>query len=589
MFLSNQKYWKVTYKYSNEFDEYLQSIINFLSNLISTSKDEFKLIDINRYSSLQEEDKTDYPNNEHFFNTIAICLSEISDGLFKNLDHDIQEILNNKFSSEDACLFQYKKTIYCIKKRKNETRTIIQKTNGVLKREISSDFSSKIITFLQQHFNDKAINILRVFLENKSNNIIFIEDNSEAEKIDFLPLDLASLSIHENVSYDKNVYSLDESKLNTINEVFNLHMQASDYEVSEAEYNGLGIGLVIGQYLFVYDIYPLLKENILNEKSIKQSYLKENILLPDQKTCNTSQRIELFKTMISDEDILNIISLLKENIYVTEEHFSLAMQGHANQFFNAAYMIETEYLKYHQFFIPLIEETDSLFGLNNNSNARDHHGHSIKGLKTWINVNGEEQNSISHEQKTIVNKVMHLIPDVAFYFKEKFFEDLLKNILEEIKTQNESLNIEIIDNKTFYINKNSRITNPLYSEASYEHNQEFDFIVNYTKNNGQSSTIVIEAKTKLSKFIVQDQAEKVEKYIENDDLEIFDKYFLVGFNIDDNVYSAMAYFIENLFIDNSLAGLAFRYPLPTTKKDLYCIASNDREILKTNLLALLNQ
>jgi hypothetical protein len=204
-------------------------------------------------------------------------------------------------------------------------------------------------------------------------------------------------------------------------------------------------------------------------------------------------------------------------------------------------------------------------------------------------VNGEEQNSISHEQKTIVNKVMHLIPDVAFYFKEKFFEDLLKNILEEIKTQNESLNIEIIDNKTFYINKNSRITNPLYSEASYEHNQEFDFIVNYTKNNGQSSTIVIEAKTKLSKFIIQDQAEKVEKYIENDDLEIFDKYFLVGFNIDDNVYSAMAYFIENLFIDNSLTGLAFRYPLPTTKKDLYCIAANDRDTLKTNLLTLLNQ
>lgn len=589
MFLSNQKYWMVRYQYSKEFEEYFESIKNFISNLILTNRNEFKIIELTKYALLPNEYITDFPNNEYFKDTISICTNEIFNDLLSHTIKKIESILSDDFSENKECLFKYKQNVYYTKKSIEERRTIIQKINGQLKRKIIDNLSSDIITFLQQHFNDKTINILKVFLENKSHNITFIENDSDPRKIDFLPIKFIELSIRTSIHYDKNIYSLTSNQLKNINETFQISILASDQYLTEAYLGSDVVGLVIGEYLFFYDLYPLLKEKIVCDQNIKYSYLKEDILLADTKASHTSEKINLFKSLVAEENMLGILVKLKENIYISEEDFASCQEGNINQFFHLAYLIETEYLKHNQFFIPFINDNaTSLFGLHNNSNARDDKGNSIKGLKTWIDTNGKEQNLVSTETKTSAQKVMHLLPDIAFYYREKFFEDLLKDILDEIKSENTHLNLDIIENKKFHVNKNPRITSPLNPEASYEHNQEFDFIVNYHNLDGQLSTIIIEAKTKLSKFVIQDQAEKVEKYIKNDDLEIFDKYFLIGFNIDDNVYSAMAYFIENLSIDENPTDLAFKYPLPTTKKDLYCIASHDKNTLKTNLLALFN-
>ncbi len=579
----------VRYQYSKEFEEYFESIKNFISNLILTNRNEFKIIELTKYASLPNEYITDFPNNQYFTDTISICANEIFSDLLSYTINKIESILSNDFSENKECLFKYKQSVYYTKKSIEERRTIIQKINGQLKGKIIANLSSDIITFLQQHFNDKTINILRVFLKNKSHNITFIENDSEPKKIDFLPIKLINLSIHTSIHYDKNIYSLTSNQLKNINETFQISILASDQYLTEAHYGSDVIGLVIGEYLFFYDLYPLLKEKIICDQNIKYSYLKEDILLADTKASHTSEKINLFKSLVADENMLGILIKLKENIYISEEDFASCQEGNANQFFHLAYLIETEYLKHNQFFIPFINENaTSLFGVHNNSNARDDKGNAIKGLKTWIDTNGIEQNLTSKETKTIAKKVMHLLPDIAFYYREKFFEDLLKDILDEIKSENPHINLNIIENKKFYVNKNSLITNPLNPEASYVHNQEFDFIVNYKNSHDQLMTIIIETKTKLSKFIIQDQADKVEKYIKNDDLGIFNKYFLIGFNIDDNVYSAMAYFIENLSIDENLSGLAFKYPLPATKQDLYCIASHDKNQLKTNLLALFN-
>ncbi|RXJ68666.1 hypothetical protein CRV08_07545 [Halarcobacter ebronensis] len=592
MFLNNQKYWEVSYKYSDEFDSYLESIRNFIKSLITTNNDEFKIIDITKYSTLEGLDNSNYSEDSSFINYIETALSIIFENLFYELANKNDIIIETEFFKNKYCLFKHKKKIFYTKQSLNERRTIVQKVNGALKRKLASSLNNDILTFLQQHLNNQTMNIIKVFLDNKSTDITFIDEDKDERKVDFLPTKLSELSIFSELEYDNNQHTLTDNHLKSINDTFNLSIPSKDTIVSEAKFDDKIIGLVVDNYLFFYDIYELLKDKVLKTKEIKQHYLKENILIEDNKAEYKSDIINQFQASISSENLLNALSLLEENIYLTEDHFKHGRKQDTKDFFSPAYKVQTKYLKNYELFIPSIKKQKdkpipSLFGLNNISNARDEDNNSQKGLKSWINIEDKEQNLVMKESVTHAEKVMHLLPEIAFYFKEKFFEDLLKEILIEIKNENPHLSLEIIDNKKFFVNQNTNIKTPLFLEADFSHNQEFDFILNYTKESGANSTIVLEAKTKLSKFIIQDQADKVEKYLEYDNLKIFDDYYLIGFNIASDVNTTMSYFIKNMSIDNCSNGLAFRYPLHSSNKDLYCLASNSKHILKSNILSIL--
>lgn len=438
---------------------------------------------------------------------------------------------------------------------------------------------NEILDFWQQYVNNKSMDILKVFIEHKTNNISLIENDTEAKNIDFLPININTLPIE----YDENKKELTSQQLATINQSFLITIPSGETIVSEGRINDNVVGLVIGEYLFIYDAYLLLKNELNENKETKLNYLKINILKEDFKKRGGSTKIDEFIADLSNNMLIDSLKSLKNNLYI-ENNFDTIDDEIKDKYYNVGYMVESDYLAQNQFFIPYIEGEKPLFGLHNNSNARDDKGVAEKGLKSWINAQHQEKNTASQNNPTKAKKVIHLLPDIAFYFKEKFFEDYLEILLNEIKGENSELNIEIITNKIFYINTNKRITNPLFLDASFDRLQEFDFIINYTKN-GKIYIVVIEAKTKLSKFIIQDQADKVEKYMKYDDLKIFDKYFLVGFNKDSTVDSAMAYFIKNMAIKNT-SNLCFEYPLPTTDKTLYCVASSERNILKQNLLAL---
>jgi hypothetical protein len=197
-------------------------------------------------------------------------------------------------------------------------------------------------------------------------------------------------------------------------------------------------------------------------------------LIEDNKAEYKSDIINEFKASISNEDLLNTLSLLEENIYLTETNFKHARKNNTKAFFSSAYKVKTKYLKNYELFVPLIKKqkdkpAPSLFGLNNISNARDENNKSEKGLKSWINLDDKEQNLVMKESVTNSDKIMHLLPELAFYFKEKFFEDLLKEILLEIKNEKPLLSLEIIDNKKFFVNKNKYITTPLFLEADFSH------------------------------------------------------------------------------------------------------------------------
>lgn len=474
-----------------------------------------------------------------------------------------------------------------MKKRKNEENNIILKIDGKLKDSLAEDniLKDTILDFWQQIVNNKAMDILKVFIEHKEKKVSLIINDNEASIIDFLPVKISDIDIE--VKYDQNKSNFTTPQLKTIKEMFSLELDSGELIISEARIDGKIIGLVLGHYLFFYDVYPILKEILVDNKIIKLDYLRRNILKDDVKNKGSSNKIKEFKEDIIEDDLITALSILENNLYSNVESFPSMNDEMKEKYFREGYKVESDYLDKNQIFIPYTQDTPALFGIHNNSNARTHKGTPEKGLKSWIDSSSQEQNKASEKTPTKAKKVIHLLPDIAFYFKEKFFEDYLETILNEIKDENTNLDMEVIINKVFYINTNSKITTPLFPSKSLGKLQEFDFIVNYNKEDGTRITVVIEAKTKLSKFIIQDQAEKVEKYIEYDDLNIFDKYFLVGFNSDETVDSAMAYFINNMSIDNT-ESLGFEYPLPSTNNVLYCTASNNREHLKQNLLALFN-
>ena len=368
---------------------------------------------------MEKLDNNSYAQSDSFIDNIETALSIIFENLLHELTNKNDNILEIEFYKNNNCLFKYKKKIFYTKKSSNERRTIVQKVNGLLKNELKKSLNNAILTSLQQHLNNQTINIIKVFLENKSTDINFIDEDNNEIKVDFLPIKLSELSICDELEYDKNQYALTSSQLKSINQIFNLCIHPSNVIISEVKFNNKIIGLVLENYLFFYDIYELIKDDVLNTKDIKQHYLKENILIEDNKAEYKSDIINEFKASISNEDLLNTLSLLEENIYLTETNFKHARKNNTKAFFSSAYKVKTKYLKNYELFVPLIKKqkdkpAPSLFGLNNISNARDENNKSEKGLKSWINLDDKEQNLVMKESVTNSDKIMQLLHELPF-------------------------------------------------------------------------------------------------------------------------------------------------------------------------------
>lgn len=584
MFLHNHKLAVVSYSYTEkEIVKYLQSIENFLINIINTNS-EFELLDIRRDFQLDSQDYSAYEQNENKKEVLEKCFALLQINLIELINKEVDKKVVEYLNKEPAFLLLYYKKIFY----KDASKTkIVEKINKNTTKKLKH-FSDIIIPFFTKFLTEDTVKVLEVFLENKMPLHKIIEEDTK-KYIDMFPLPNSYLG--KNIKI-QNKNTLDFSKIKNLYNYYELpetnDIGIHDIVYGEEDSESITIGVSIGDFLFFYDIYALLRDNILDGNHVKLEYLKYSILLEDDKDRGTSEKIEEFRREIMNENLLKILSNLVNNLYTKEHHFSMLDSTIQKKFFNKGYKVESKYLEQNQIYIPYIEDAEALFGIHNNTDARPHDGTSLKGLKTWIDTSNHELNTATTKLSTKAEEVIHLLPDIAFYFKEKFFEDLLEIILHEIKEEYSELELEINTNKIFYIDKEKEFANPLDSKAVHASNcQEFDFIVNFRQEDGTKVTVVIEAKTKLSKFIIQDQAEKVEKYMKYDDLNIFDKYFLVGFNSDKTVDSAMAYFIKNMPIDNT-KDLGFEYPLPSTDSVLYCTASNNREQLKQNLLALFN-
>lgn len=353
---------------------------------------------------------------------------------------------------------------------------------------------------------------------------------------------------------------------------------------------GKEIGLVINDNLYLYNItrdINLLKDT----QKLKYNYFNFSLKTDSSKESNGIFDFTDFRNKNKDEKLTETLSRLENNLYL--ENINLKdLDENLQNFFKESYLIQNkEFENFHFFINPEKSEAEKfILGIYNNSNEQLHNGDRVKGLKCWIDKESKEIKSYENYSpvKDASKIVCHLSPEYAFYYKEKFFEDYLEDMLNEIKSENPTIELEFSSNNTFYYTKKLDCNSPL-EKKSFDNKilQEFDFIINVKKDDGTTKNIVLEAKTKLSKFIVEEQCEKVQKYIKNDNLKIFDEYLLIGFNTDTNMES-LQYFRKKYKIDyiNDLEN-AFKYPLPETDdKLLYCISSNNYDKLKTSLIKI---
>ncbi len=591
MFISNQKYLVVKYEFSSDFSDYLSSITSFIYKLMRTYKD--ASLNENRFYHIDiptGEDKLTYFEEEDNSKLSLFMKSIIKEELYKQIEISRDAI----FIFDDLIIYNERKksTLRQIDQQECETKTVYDTTfkvltvklneNNILKNKILEFWKCKIDSFtykILQSYIDEKIDISKLLVADKNFYIDFLELSRDTFIDDKLMFD------------DDNKISLSDKFLDKFFEKTNIVISGNELNVDYINYNDdevEEIGLYIDGKIYLYDFCKNIPR-INKTQKVLFDYFKQSIKVDFEKQSNNIIDFTSIREKNKDVKLTKILSELENNLYLKEiKHDKL--DSEIQEFFQTSYLVQNREFEHIHFFIS--EEGSQnkfLLGIVNNSNERLHDGRSVKGLKCWIDKDSKEIKSFENYERidNAAKLVCHLSPEYAFYFKEKFFEDYLEDILKEIQSEETDLKLEYIANNKFYFSKDYISDSALdtkHQKGKIE--QEFDFIVNIEKD-GVSKNIVLEAKTKLSKFIADTQRQKIQKYMKHDNLKIFDEYLLIGFN-HDNTMNDLQYFQKKYPIQASQdkIDIAFRYPLPATDdKILYCMASTNYDNLKKSLVS----
>lgn len=591
MLLSNQKYLAVEYEFSSEFSDYLVSITSFVYNLISTYND--ANLEGSRFSDITVPDEIDEliyyeEDNRELFSYIQFFINE---ELLKQLKFNKNVI----FVFNNIIIFNENKKSLLRELQPNEctTRTVFDTTFNKISYSVNSSnvLKKKILEFWYNKIDCLTYKILEKYIDEKV-SVSKILISGKNYHTDFLPLERSTFIDCKLIFDADKQIELDSKIVDRFYEKtgINLNEDTLYTDCVQLENDTIKeIGIYIDNKIYLHNFYGN-KSNLNISQKILFDYFKFSIKIDFEKKSDAIMDFSSIRSKNKDTKLTEVLSSLENNLYLKKTKFD-ELDSEIQDFFQTSYLVQNKEFKNFHFFI-FKEDTDNefLLGVFNNSNEQLHDGSRVKGLKCWIDKNSKEIKSFENYEhiKNASQLVCHLSPEYAFYFKEKFFEDYLEDILDEIKSDEQDLNLEYITNNKFYFSKECTIDSPLekkYQKGKIE--QEFDFIVSIEKD-GISKNVVLEAKTKLSKYIADEQREKVQKYIKHDKLKIFDEYVLIGFNYD-NTMKSLQYFQNKYPIKScqDKIDIAFNYPLPATDdKNLYCMSSTSYENLKQSLISL---
>lgn len=348
-----------------------------------------------------------------------------------------------------------------------------------------------------------------------------------------------------------------------------------EYSVLTDSKKKLTIGLVVGDYLLPYANVDLVKyikaEHLYNYYWIlfKHNYSIKPASLP----VNTDQTLEEFKLLVSDPELNQLLSHLKNNFYIKDK---TKINKKFIKFFNDVVILEKlDFLESYSFLMSSNYQEETALGVYNSEKLG-----SSYNLLHWLNHKGEKKvnHFRSHVPKEITKTIIHTLkPAICYYFLEKYFEDLFEQLLEN--------------------NQYSFLVNRKFLEKG---NQfcEIDFLVRTEKK-----FYYFETKTKLSKFYIDDFLKKASKMIDKfkpmTDMGIEIEYVLVSGYSDKNV-DDYQYFITNTYneikdgvIYNTQRPTLntkpyyFTVPVPDQQgKQITCIAEPEYNNLQNLVLSL---
>lgn len=531
-------------------------------------------LDFDNVKLLEEEEDGSFLKNENDINKLRILSTAIAD--FINND-----VLGLTELHQTKILFIHKKskTLFALNKSKQNL-----KSEAINELEKKKNIANSIITIIkEQQYIKRIIDAIdnEVVKKCLKDSISFDHDEFYSDyvqitdlkvlEVPYLKMEFLKEEFVEIEAYEEDHLWINKDKLN-----LNLKIEIGDdknistVKLKDGELE-LELGILYNDYIFpisdrkldrfILDGYKseyhwIQIKEVFKVNEINKPYLSDPI-------------ISDFKKNFKKKKFTNLLSFLKLNLYL--ENSLLDQNPNFKHFFIDVLKIDdVKYLEKFNFFISNVDpEISASLGIYSFEKMGENA--SAFNLLHWFRKLGEnslqfrDHNNPSNSKKKIKN-YKALVPEIAFYFITRFFEDLLQDLFTELK-------LDFISN--FY----------LFSDKVDL--GEFDFLI---KNDNKF--YFIEAKTTLSK-------ENIKKYKAKCELVL--KAF-EGINIDIEFLMIGSYSNPNcedlrFFINQSHKGnkrynkltsipeigttpYLFYFPIDNGNKKLTCISEPDYHNLK---------
>ncbi|MHB1179578.1 MAG: hypothetical protein ACYCZO_14765, partial [Daejeonella sp.] len=286
---------------------------------------------------------------------------------------------------------------------------------------------------------------------------------------------------------------------------------------------------------------------------------------------NTDQTLDEFKALVTDSELNQLLSNLKNNFYIKDK---TKINEKFVKFFNDVVILEKlDFLESYSFLMSSNYQEETALGIYNSEKL----GTSYN-LLHWLNHKGDKK--VNHFRSPVpaekTKTIIHTLkPAICYYFLEKYFEDLFQHLLST-------------NHYSFLVNRKLLEKGKPFCEI--------DFLVRT-----EQKFYYFETKTKLSKFYIEDFLKKASKMMDKfkpmTDMGIEIEYVLVGGYSDNNV-ADYQYFITNnenkdgVIYNTQRANLStkpyyFTVPVPDKEgKQITCIAEPEYNNLQNLILSL---
>lgn len=567
MFDNNNKIF--AYKIILKLDPYLVALFNLcydvfikLENItedqedvkhaVSLFSDDFyEMLGINKDEYLYQDGNSQYTyTKKEFFDTLAIQLNS----------HYLRSeaFLSKLKTKEFLYYFKDKFSIYSTLPKKREVENSLNdkfKTINVIGEIIDNLNEEKL--------RDSIKSISTIYDLNKAGQYIKVinQENLKPELL-YIKADLLNLESLKMIDVDiENIWINYEHEL-TSELDFDLNNDEYYIVVDKESEDKSIIGIKVNDHI-------LLKYNVDSKKYIKEEnsnlhlwqLLKENYLRKRTQTLlYDSELIQSFKEKSKEGDFNKLLCNLKHNLYIDR---IVPIKADYQCFFEEFIVLKNlNDLSNFNFFLPDENVEKELLGIYTEQKIGKRYNllHYLKHkdddyIEDFVNSESQTKGKI---------KVHILKAELSFYFIEKYYEDIIEDLLTE-------LNLDFVSNMELCINGQSKA--------------EFDFVIFK-----DDKFYFLEAKTTLTKDNVYDTSKKYNNNIEylkkitNSDVQNFN-FILLGFLSNENIDNYRHFFTDKNYNTprEEFAVTPYRFKVPFFSHqnlELECIAEPEISKLK---------